>query len=107
MVYYGLILGTNNLDGNDYVNFAAGGALEFPATLMAHVTIKYLGRRRVHAACLLICGVFLLALPVVPPGMYNMFTESYITHRTGWPNDLSIHLPCWWVVVFEPHGFEP
>ncbi|XP_033740181.1 organic cation transporter protein-like [Pecten maximus] len=57
MVYYGLSLNTGNLGGDFYVNFLLSGLVEFPAYTLCLVLLDRVGRRILHAACMILGGV--------------------------------------------------
>lgn len=64
--YYGLSWNTNNLGGNDMLNFIISGAVEFPAYTMLLFTLNRWGRRNILCGCMLVSGIMLLATTVVP-----------------------------------------
>ncbi|XP_069134928.1 organic cation transporter protein-like [Argopecten irradians] len=57
MVYYGLSLNTGNLGGDFYVNFLLSGLVEFPAYTLCLVLLDRVGRRLLHAACMILGGI--------------------------------------------------
>ncbi|XP_060068379.1 organic cation transporter protein-like [Ylistrum balloti] len=57
MVYYGLSLNTGNLGGDFYVNFLLSGLVEFPAYTLCLVLLDRVGRRILHAACMIVGGI--------------------------------------------------
>ncbi|XP_021380019.1 organic cation transporter protein-like isoform X2 [Mizuhopecten yessoensis] len=57
MVYYGLSLNTGNLGGDFYINFLLSGLVEFPAYTICLVLLDRVGRRILHAACMILGGV--------------------------------------------------
>jgi len=57
MVYYGLSLNVGNLVGDVYVNFALGSLVEALAYLLCLLTLDKLGRKKLHAGCLILGGV--------------------------------------------------
>ncbi|KAH8417604.1 hypothetical protein KR222_002465 [Zaprionus bogoriensis] len=65
-VYYGLSWGTNNLGGNQLVNFVLFGAVELPAYAMLLLTLNRWGRRSILCGCMLIGGLSLLLTIAVP-----------------------------------------
>ncbi|XP_060649032.1 organic cation transporter protein-like [Drosophila nasuta] len=68
-VYYGLSWNTNNLGGNQLVNFVISGAVEIPAYSLLLVTLNRWGRRSILCGCMLIAGVSLLLTIIVPKDM--------------------------------------
>lgn len=64
--YYGLSWNTNNLGGNDLMNFIISGAVEFPAYTMLLFTLNRWGRRNILCGCMLVSGTMLLATILVP-----------------------------------------
>lgn len=68
--YYGLSWNTNNLGGNDLLNFVISGAVEFPAYIFLLLTLNRWGRRSILCGCMLVAGSMLL-LTVVIPDEYN------------------------------------
>lgn len=64
--YYGLSWNTNNLGGNDLLNFVISGAVEFPAYTMLLFTLNRWGRRNILCGCMLFAGTMLLATVIVP-----------------------------------------
>ena len=73
LVYYGLSLNSSGLGGNDYINFLILGAVEFPAYIMCHFTLKYLGRRWPLAVCMVIGGASLLLTLPIPTGQCKTY----------------------------------
>ncbi|XP_060072921.1 organic cation transporter protein-like isoform X4 [Ylistrum balloti] len=57
MVYYGLSLNTGNLGGDFYVNFLLSGLVEFPAYTLCLLLLDRVGRRLLHASCMIVGGV--------------------------------------------------
>ncbi|KAH8382651.1 hypothetical protein KR009_004637 [Drosophila setifemur] len=68
-VYYGLSWNTNNLGGNQLVNFMISGAVEIPAYVMLLFTLNRWGRRSILCGTMLIAGLTLLATIFVPGDM--------------------------------------
>lgn len=64
--YYGLSWNTNNLGGNDLVNFIISGAVEFPAYTFLLLTLNRWGRRNILCGCMLAAGIMLLATIIIP-----------------------------------------
>lgn len=64
--YYGLSWNTNNLGGNDLLNFIISGAVEFPAYTMLLFTLNRWGRRNILCGCMLVSGTMLLATVFIP-----------------------------------------
>lgn len=67
--YYGLSWNTNNLGGNDLVNFAISGGVEFPAYTFLLFTLNRWGRRNILCGCMLVAGGMLLLTVLVPEDM--------------------------------------
>lgn len=67
--YYGLSWNTNNLGGNDYLNFIISGAVEFPAYTFLLFTLNRWGRKSILCGCMLTAGVMLLMTAIVPVNM--------------------------------------
>ncbi|XP_017047182.1 organic cation transporter protein [Drosophila ficusphila] len=68
-VYYGLSWNTNNLGGNQLVNFSISGAVEIPASVLLLFTLNRWGRRSILCGTMLIAGTSLLATIFVPSDM--------------------------------------
>ncbi|KAH8332812.1 hypothetical protein KR074_011293 [Drosophila pseudoananassae] len=68
-VYYGLSWNTNNLGGNQLVNFMISGAVEIPGYMLLLFTLNRWGRRSILCGTMLIAGVSLLATIFVPSDM--------------------------------------
>lgn len=64
--YYGLSWNTNNLGGNDLLNFVISGAVEIPAYLFLLFTLNRWGRRNILCGCMLVAGTMLLLTMAVP-----------------------------------------
>lgn len=64
--YYGLSWNTNNLGGNDLLNFVISGAVEIPAYTFLLFTLNRWGRKTILCGCMLTGGVFLLLTMFVP-----------------------------------------
>lgn len=64
--YYGLSWNTSNLGGNDLVNFAISGGVEFPAYTFLLFTLNRWGRRSILCGCMLMAGLMLLLAVFVP-----------------------------------------
>ncbi|XP_066294742.1 organic cation transporter protein-like [Branchiostoma lanceolatum] len=60
-VYFGLIVGTTDLAGDPYVNFALGTALELGLTLLGWAAMERCGRKPVIAGSALLAGIGCLA----------------------------------------------
>ncbi|XP_026848874.1 organic cation transporter protein [Drosophila persimilis] len=67
-VYYGLSWNTNNLGGNQLLNFMISGAVEIPAYVLLLFTLNRWGRRSILCGTMLIAGVSLLLTIAVPSG---------------------------------------
>ncbi|XP_069108125.1 organic cation transporter protein-like [Argopecten irradians] len=57
MGYYGLSLNTGNLGGDFYVNFMVSGLVEFPAYTLCLILLDRVGRRLLHATCMISGGI--------------------------------------------------
>ncbi|KAH8381366.1 hypothetical protein KR093_003477 [Drosophila rubida] len=68
-VYYGLSWNTNNLGGNQLLNFVISGAVEIPAYCLLLLTLNRWGRRSILCGCMVIAGVSLLLTIIVPHDM--------------------------------------
>ncbi|XP_064550514.1 organic cation transporter protein-like [Drosophila montana] len=68
-VYYGLSWNTNNLGGNQLVNFVISGAVEIPGYLLLLFTLNRWGRRTILCGAMLVAGISLLLTVVVPSDM--------------------------------------
>ncbi|KAF5290281.1 hypothetical protein FQR65_LT11615 [Abscondita terminalis] len=66
MAYYGLSWNTNNLGGNDHVNFVISGAVELPAYILLLLTLNRWGRKYTLSGCMIVGGVTLMLTMVVP-----------------------------------------
>ncbi|XP_066294746.1 organic cation transporter protein-like [Branchiostoma lanceolatum] len=60
-VYYGLIVGTTDLAGDPYVNFALGTALEMGLAVLGWAAMERFGRKPVIAGSALLAGIGCLA----------------------------------------------
>lgn len=68
-VYYGLSWNTNNLGGNQLVNFVISGAVEIPGYSLLLFTLNRWGRRATLCATMMVAGISLLLTMVVPSDM--------------------------------------
>ncbi|CRK95296.1 CLUMA_CG008641, isoform A [Clunio marinus] len=68
--YYGLSWSTKNLGGNDHLNFAISGMVEFPALFFLMFSLNRLGRKVILAGSMIFSGLTLL-LSLVIPGDYH------------------------------------
>lgn len=68
LTYYGLSWNTNNLGGNDYLNFVVSGAVEIPAYTFLIFTLNRWGRKIILCGCMLTAGAALLLTVAVPTG---------------------------------------
>lgn len=66
LTYYGLSWNTNNLGGNDLLNFIIFGAIEIPGYTFLLFTLNRWGRRTILCGCMLFAGVMLLLTVAVP-----------------------------------------
>ncbi|XP_055696243.1 organic cation transporter protein-like [Lutzomyia longipalpis] len=64
--YYGLSWNTNNLGGNDLLNFVISGAVEIPAYVFLLFTLNRWGRKTILCGCMLVAGTMLLLTMAVP-----------------------------------------
>lgn len=60
-VYYGLVLNSSNLGGDDYINFIIGALLEYPAYIYCIFFLNKHGRRLPLAITMIIAGLSLFA----------------------------------------------
>ncbi|GJQ67658.1 Orct [Trypoxylus dichotomus] len=67
LTYYGLSWNTNNLGGNDYLNFVISGAVEIPAYIFLIFTLNKWGRKIILCGCMVTAGAALLLTVAVPP----------------------------------------
>ncbi|EDW43466.1 organic cation transporter protein [Drosophila sechellia] len=68
-VYYGLSWNTNNLGGNQLVNFMISGGVEIPGYVLLLFTLNRWGRRSILCGTMMVAGVSLLATIFVPSDM--------------------------------------
>ncbi|XP_016981511.2 organic cation transporter protein [Drosophila rhopaloa] len=68
-VYYGLSWNTNNLGGNQLVNFVISGGVEIPGYVLLLFTLNRWGRRSILCGTMVVAGVSLLATIFVPGDM--------------------------------------
>ncbi|XP_033166391.1 organic cation transporter protein [Drosophila mauritiana] len=68
-VYYGLSWNTNNLGGNQLVNFLISGGVEIPGYVLLLFTLNRWGRRSILCGTMMVAGVSLLATIFVPSDM--------------------------------------
>ncbi|XP_017026871.1 organic cation transporter protein [Drosophila kikkawai] len=68
-VYYGLSWNTNNLGGNQLINFMISGAVEIPGYVLLLFTLNRWGRRSILCGTMMVAGVSLLATIFVPSDM--------------------------------------
>lgn len=64
--YYGLSWNTNNLGGNDLLNFVISGAVELPAYTFLIFTLNRWGRKTILCSCMLTVGHDLHTKPLIP-----------------------------------------
>lgn len=64
--YYGLSLNTNDLQGNQFVNFFLSGFIEIPSTIFCMLTLNRFGRKRPFFLTLLMGGLSCFACIFVP-----------------------------------------
>lgn len=64
--YYGLSWNTNNLGGNDVLNFVVSGAVEYPAYTLLLLTLNKWGRRNILCGCMIVAGTMLILTIFVP-----------------------------------------
>ncbi|XP_076813851.1 solute carrier family 22 member 4-like isoform X1 [Clavelina lepadiformis] len=63
--YYGVSLNVNNLGGNRYLTFFALVSVELPGHILSYFTIRKLGSRVAFMIFSSVCGVFILAVPLL------------------------------------------
>lgn len=78
--YYGLSWNTSNLGGNDLVNFAISGGVEFPAYTFLLFTLNRWGRRSILCGCMLVAGLMLLLTVFVP---HDLITLNIVLAMSG------------------------
>lgn len=61
LVYFGLALNSENLNGNLYLNFALSGIVEIPAYFLVIFLVDRFGRRRLFCFLMIICGLSCLS----------------------------------------------
>lgn len=64
--YYGLSWSTNDLGGNELLNFVISGAVEFPAEYFLILTLNRWGRKKILTGSMVFGGAMLLLSLVVP-----------------------------------------
>ncbi|XP_020340192.2 solute carrier family 22 member 4-like [Oncorhynchus kisutch] len=64
--YFALILNTNNLNGNPYINCFLSGVVEVPAYFIALVLLKYCSRHLCQSSTLFLGGTVILFINIVP-----------------------------------------
>ncbi|XP_052124750.1 organic cation transporter protein-like [Frankliniella occidentalis] len=80
-VYFGLLLNTVTLSGDQYVNFILSGLLEVPANLLVLWLQDYAGRRWPVAGALVVSGVCCLAVLGVPADQPVLSVALYMLGR--------------------------
>lgn len=89
LVYFGLALNSENLNGNLYLNFGLAGIVEIPAYLLVIVLVDRFGRRRLYSIWMIIGGLACLStiLPIEyepeGKGSYFSFLNFSLTHFRG------------------------
>ncbi|XP_062309057.1 organic cation/carnitine transporter 2-like [Osmerus eperlanus] len=68
MAYYALLLNTNNLHGDPYVNFLLSAVVELPAYIIAMLLLRYCPRRFCQSSTLFLGGAIILFIQLVPAG---------------------------------------
>lgn len=68
--YYGLSWNTNNLGGNDILNFVIAGAVEYPAYTFLLFTLNKWGRRNILCGAMATAGLMLILTIAVPKDMH-------------------------------------
>ncbi|XP_021479766.2 solute carrier family 22 member 4 [Oncorhynchus mykiss] len=64
--YFALILNTNNLNGNPYINCFLSGVVEVPAYFIALVLLRYCSRHLCQSSTLFLGGTVILFINIVP-----------------------------------------
>lgn len=82
MVFYGLSLNTNNLNGNVYLNCFISAAIDIVVYAAIWQLVNRMPRPTLLFSMLMFCGIILLILQVVPEGLYITLTESGILQWT-------------------------
>lgn len=80
LTYYGLSWNTNNLGGNNYINFIISGMVEIPAYAMCMLTLDRFGRKNFLCPCLILSGLCLIVSSMLPA---NMTTASIVLAMMG------------------------
>ncbi|XP_052132888.1 organic cation transporter protein-like isoform X2 [Frankliniella occidentalis] len=89
-VYYGLLLNTVTLSGDQYVNFALSGLVEIPSNLLSLWLQYNAGRRWSVAGTLVVAGVFCLAILGVPADIQWLVVVLYILGRFTVINSINL-----------------
>lgn len=71
--YYGLSWNTNNLGGNDLLNFIYSALVELPGYASLLYTLNKWGRRNTLCCCMLVVGIMLLTTALLPKHNYSLF----------------------------------
>ncbi|KAK3098565.1 hypothetical protein FSP39_020715 [Pinctada imbricata] len=77
MVYYGLSLNSGNLAGDFYLNFFLSGVVEFPAYTLCLVLLDRIGRKKLHASCMILGG--LACVSTIFPVLYLDKEYQWVT----------------------------
>lgn len=64
--YYGLSWSTNNLGGNQLLNFVISGVVEFPAYYFLILTLNRFGRKKILTGSMVLGGTVLLGSLLIP-----------------------------------------
>ncbi|CAG2183549.1 unnamed protein product, partial [Oppiella nova] len=62
LVYYGFSLNMADFGGNVYISFLMGGVVEFPASIISILTLRYFGRKKSFFGFLTIISMASLAV---------------------------------------------
>ncbi|XP_052126101.1 organic cation transporter protein-like [Frankliniella occidentalis] len=89
-VYYGLLLNTVTLSGDQYLNFALSGLVEIPSNLLSLWLQYNAGRRWSVAGTLVVAGVFCLAIQGVPADLQWLVVALYILGRFTVINSINL-----------------
>ncbi|CAE1142017.1 SLC22A4_5 [Acanthosepion pharaonis] len=72
--YYGMVLHTEHLSGNIFLNFLFGALVEIPAYLMCVVLLDRIGRKKLYIAFMAIggiCGIMIIFSLMYTPGDFQ------------------------------------
>ncbi|CAE1142065.1 SLC22A4_5 [Acanthosepion pharaonis] len=73
--YYGLLLNTEHLSGNIFLNFFFGALVEIPAYILCMVLLNRVGRKKLYIAFMVIGGIL---------GAMTIFPRMYASEDLQW-----------------------